>query len=78
MSKQVKGAKQQRGAQQFTFSQTVKDRLMDIDCLFIAIEEMIDRDSLEEPDLEVLRAIAQRGRRLESEAMESLPNGGDL
>lgn len=58
---------------------TVSKNLMDIEALFIGIEDLSGIE-MTDPAVkdEVIKSIAARGRQLKEEASEALPNKGDL
>lgn len=57
---------------------TVTTALCDIECLLIGVEQLLTEDDINEPEKELIRAAIERARRLKSETMEALPNGGDI
>ena len=59
-----------------TINKTITS-LCDIESLFIGIDNLLD-GNIDEPEKELIRAAVERGIRLKNEAVEVLPNGGDL
>lgn len=51
--------------------------LMNIECLLMGIEGIVDRGDLGEVELEVIRAAVERGRHMKDKITEALPGKGD-